>query len=291
MLAEPRITRRHMLAGTCAGALWPATALHAAPAGGTSAFDLDDPATIPAIYVKIRGDLSAERVAYLFRGHVYAVLQDGMPIPLAGVTGVSFSRFRRLDDGSYECRLIERGYYLDSETGEIRDELPNPITGGVMVPKHIRSGVQTFTVKSGGEVLPGIKLPEGAITATRVWAPAVIGDEVHISEDLMAKITPPAPPAGAAAPVSVVASMATYRAKLADLQNAALSRAPATLHLQTAGTFAPWMAMGNAVGKSMWRASSVKLAASAGKDGLDAVPATLLARIAKDHPGFLDNPL
>lgn len=277
MRDDSTLSRRTMLQGAllAAGA---ASLPTLAAERKISIADLANPDDLPRLYAKVRGTLGDELVAYCYNGHVYAMPEEDVPLPICGVIGLSFSRFARQADGTYECRLIERGYYTHPATGEILDTLPNPLTGGIMTPKSIGGRAQAMRIASGGRVIPSIELPAGSSTSLRVWAPRVVEDRVFISEDLMAR-TP-----GTGGGVNVLATMSTYSAPLAEVLDPKVKRATTSLHLQSTSTFAPWMAMNNVRGRSGWRVSAVKL------KSVDSLDPVFRARLDRDHPDFIQRP-
>lgn len=277
MRDDSLLSRRSMLQGALLAA--GAASLPALSAERKiSVADLANADDLPRLYAKVRGSLGDDLVAYNYNGHVYAMPEDDVPVPICGVIGLSFSRFARQPDGTYEAKLIERGYYTHPTTGEILDSLPNPLTGGTMAPKAIGGRAQTMRVASGGKIIPSVELPAGSTTSLKVWAPRVVADRVFISEDLMAR-TP-----GKEGGVNVLATMATYSAPLAEVLDPKVKRCSTTLHLQSTSTFAPWMAMTNVRGRSGWRVSAVKL------PSIDALDPAFRARLDRDHPDFIQRP-
>jgi hypothetical protein len=279
----PTFTRRAVAAAGIGSLLLPAGAM-AAPAPGRGATP-----DIGTTYAKLRGSLKEDLTSFWYQGQIFLAPDDDTPVAALGVIGFSYSRFIRQADGAWDTKLIEVGYYTDPEVQRIVDEIPNPLNGKPMKPSHFLSPLQRAVVRGDGSVEPGMPVKPPGRFSGRVWAPVVQGDEVWISEDLLARL-----PAGflpdlqegspSASGFVTLGSMATYRARRRDVENPGLVSVPCTFHLQTLGSFQPWMQMGTVPGRQMWRVHGAKIGSAA------EMPPMLRARIERDHPKFIAAP-
>lgn len=124
-MIDSTIGRRRFLA--LAGA---AAAVAAGPANGKqrSSLDLAKPEDRFRAYMLMRGALDERLVIGFISGRYFGVV-DGDMMPLYGVVGVTFTKYRRRGDGGYDAVTAEQAYFTDLESGEWISRYQNPYTG------------------------------------------------------------------------------------------------------------------------------------------------------------------
>ena len=117
-------------------------------------------------------------------------------------------------------------------------------------------------------------------------SPTILGDRIWVHEDLIAHY-PNKPAATFADPreyngqMLEAASLATWCARVSDLQDSRNAFVPATLSYQTMGSWRPFMKMGDTPGVISWRMFGSKV------ETLHEVPAALRQRVLREYPDFL----
>jgi Protein of unknown function (DUF1838) len=112
-----------------------------------SKVDFRDPKWNRDIYARIDMDLdpAKEKCGWL-KGKAYGV-RDGEKVrTLFGVEGFSFTRSKRLEDGSWRRMLREIVFYRDLETGRILDSWLNPYTNETVKVVPIANDPFNFTI-------------------------------------------------------------------------------------------------------------------------------------------------
>ncbi|NLR40416.1 DUF1838 family protein [Novosphingobium sp. ERW19] len=155
---DVKITRRGSLglAGLAAGmAMSPAVAAAAKGSQGpsklTPAFktkiDFKDPEWNRDTYVRIDADIdpTKEKCGWL-KGKAYGVRPNEPIRALFGVEGFSFTRTKRLEDGSYRRMLREVVFYRDLQSGEILKTWHNPYTDETVKVVPIANDPFNFTI-------------------------------------------------------------------------------------------------------------------------------------------------
>jgi hypothetical protein len=117
---------------------------------------------------------------------------------------------------------------------------------------------------------------------------AINGERIWIDENFATKFTIPKregiDPKEDVGDFIAAASLATFTAKLADVENDAAVYVPCELHFQTMNGWLPWMRMGRVPGAQSWQLYGHKV------QDISAIPASLRARFEKDYPGWLEKP-
>jgi hypothetical protein len=236
-------------------------------------------------YARMRGRDTAPGL-WWYEGTAFGQREGEPQQALLGIEGFSFNRLTVNADGTLSQHMSETGYFKDLVTGAIVDSWVNPMNGQMVTPRHFHSRQQvTATIDS-------LKTEEGnrppAETRGRI-GPAVVGaDTTWITENFSSRVSVPQregqDPATYPGPVMVLTSMAVFAALTKDVQNKALDFVPATLTFQSISGFLPWMRMGREPGLSVWQLMGRKVRS------IDDCPPALRTRIAKDHPGWLENP-
>jgi Protein of unknown function (DUF1838) len=233
-----------------------------------------------ALMARIRGGAGAAPGLWWWSGRVYGRRPAEIVRPLLTVTGIGFSRFTRMDDGSWQFAMSEAGFFADIDSGEFLTEWVNPYTGARLTPPPNRL-VLRYRIAADGTIaapFPGMNF-DG-----RIGPVTLQGDTVWVGERLMANIPPPPPGAKPMGPTGNAAEFSSFVARRADAENTALAFCPATMHHQAAWPFYDWLGMAGAAGDIFTDISGCKLASA------DDVPPALRERIERTHPGLLANP-
>ncbi len=237
--------------------------------------------------VKVRNRAGGGRVFWHYEGDFYGKVHDERAVALMRIEGVSISRFIRRRDGAYEWSLVEAGYFIDRDSGDVLDDWENPLNGVIVQPRHYRSrqrAVMKFVGPDGFKPL-GFTMPPDAQFRGDLSGPIIHGDVVWFSEELFLRMLssssetrdPGAPS------VRVATSLATWQASLSDVLDTSRDFAPSTLNYTTINSWRPWMRMGETPGVISWRLLGSK------HQDRDEIPNRLVNRIERDHSGFFEN--
>ena len=276
------LDRRSLLAAGAAGVV-------AAPARAASFnFDLSKNVDTYRAYTRMRGAGDGLTGLWWYTGNVWLQAEDKIAEHVLSIDGFSFQKLTVQPDGTMTQQMSEAGYFKDPKTGVIADAWVNPINGENCKPRHYKSSQTIIATADGG--LKGEE--DGRMSARefkgRIGPAAVNGDQVWIDENFATKFTPPkrdnTDPKEDVGAFIGAASLATFTAKLSDVQNKDLAFVPSQLHFQTINGWLPWMRMGRVPGSQSWQLYGHKV-----KD-ISAIPAPLRARYEKDYPGWLEKP-
>ncbi len=157
-MSTVNITRRQGLglaAAAAGAAVLPVAAASAATATATAAsrfnfrtkIDFMDPIWNRDTYARIDGDVdpTKEKCGWL-RGKAFGVRDNEKIRPLFIAEGFSFTRIKRLEDGSWRRLLREIVFYRDIETGKILETWNNPYTNETVRVVPIANDPFNFTI-------------------------------------------------------------------------------------------------------------------------------------------------
>lgn len=248
--------------------------------------DFSNPQEKLDAYVRMRARGDGQKSYTRYSGTFFAKIEGEVAVPLMGIEGMSWGRFERQADGTYLYSMQEAGYHTDFQTGEIIDELVNPLNGLTIVPKHYRSGQSsTFAPDSVTPIME--RRPEGLEYRGVITPATVIDDTVWCSEDLFVKFPNPKERYSDLrewnGPFRTSTSLATHMVKLPDLEDLERPFVPSTMSYTTINSWRGWMLMGQAPGVISWRLKGRKFEAA------QHIPDDmLLKRVATDHPDLLE---
>ena len=215
---------------------------------------------------------------FCYQGHLIACPDGAQSFTITSVQGFSHTRATLQPDGRMKLAIAEVGYYGDPATDEIPETLTNPSNGSTLRPHQYKTGPsETIAATDGVIDSPRMSKIPGARYSGRLSAPLHSGDFVFFSEELNVLL-----PGKDGAPARAMTSLANYSARFADLQ-ARRGFVPLIFDYCSVGPFADWLGMGAATGVQVMRLSGRKL-----RPG-EMPPASLVARIKADHPGFIEN--
>ena len=238
----------------------------------SSALDLQDPKNAFIAYVKLLGSLKDTTIYTSFEGTLSGVLPNQAPQVICRYQGLARSDWKTKPDGSFTKQSFDIGFFGDLETGEVVDEIVNPLTGETVRPLHFKYG--------GGpaqdinkEVLSDIRWSE---IGGNIWLSEAGGGAFPHPMDMQKW---PRESSGEKLFYRSETDYVTTKRQLADNQ---VSSADQTLFWSSLLSWEPWLLMGQTPGFTMWRGVGVKLKTS------DQIPESMRAYIAKVQPNYLD---
>lgn len=291
-----RMNRRHALfgltalAGAGAAAALPRTAAAGAHAGGLD-LDFRKPEDNLTAWVKLSSSLEdGKETCGYFAGTQYAVIGTQEVIkPLFRIKGFGMSRVTRLEDGRYENLHREVVYYLDLKEDRIIDSWKNPYTGEEVEVFHthndpVNSYYATVFKQRFGTEESGFEMVEFPFILP--WE--IHGDRAVVSFEVNTRWPTPLPPEkwprehfGEWYRTSEYFQI---HSSLKDLNDPALTKAPYSGSWQKVAPWHPWMLMDNREGGIIGIASVFSL------DGIEQLPAQVLAYTEKHYPKYLEAP-
>ncbi len=221
------------------------------------------------------------------KGTFYAV-ENGQTTPLHGAVMSSFTKHRKLSDGSIETRTVEIEWYTDLD-GVIFDEWKNPITQKT-VPQpprqYFRNSIivaPDFSVKS---LTVGDRVHDDVVgwrqDGDDLWMfnklytmPAPKGLKGAIAFDDLAATKPDAP---------VATELATYHARVSEIDAPGITDVRVESYHSCEGAYRPWQEMGKQPGYLLLLAYGHTL------NGRDQLPKEWLEKAEKEFPELLKSP-
>ena len=256
--------------------------------------DLTDPDALLRTQVRLRGSLDDRLVYVWLRGKRFA-LSNGEIKPICGYLGLAITRYRPLDDGSYEFKLYEVSFYTDLETGQPLKRLTMPFTGTTVDVPLYRTGPGTHVVKlenreqlrfdSGktgrDDDLAAKIAPNASIDYDMKIHPAFSdGEEIWIRVDSFTRMSPDDP----AVSGLVYKEAITYRGLRGDIEDTDDPAPPCTMSFAIATSWRPWMSMGDLPGHTITDGIGAKALK------LSELPDDVLEFTERYHPDVLDDP-
>lgn len=234
--------------------------------------------------VRLRGRRKGELWFWL-QGDVFGRMPEETLRPLVGFCSVLRMRYRPDPERGYRFEQRESAHFYDVATGEPLGEFANPYTGKTNIAVAYVSPRFEFRLDESGvyagrrfDQLQGT-VPRGLETDGRdVWTtevryneyrtglpedefPEVFVDEIRRSKDI-----------------------ATYRAPIASVADAAIEIVPAAVSFVADLPWLQWMLMGRRAGHAFWYGQGSKCAERS------QIPPAVTQRVDRIHPGFLDDP-
>ncbi len=300
---ESGISRRLFLVGAgsavAAGALGAPAANAAAPGGSFHAGDLrqlDSPAGMLDVYVRLSGDTSGKPYYGAYSGHLFAVQPDSMVRALCGFTGFGTGSEQRQPDGSYHHLWHEVGYYTDLRTGKVLDRWKNPLNDAWCDVMHIhnRSVNMVYSSAPVRPSPPGMEIAYANLA--QIDNPArpyglpytVIGDQVSVFSDGIAYVPNPLDPKvwvrESAGKMMSVAEFNMLTGSLKEALDPAVTSASCNGSWTRIGTWLPWMLLGQRPGHLYYRSATRKLRS------VDELAPEVVAYTKQHYPEFLEPP-
>ena len=270
------LDRRALLAGFGAVAL---TGLSTpAPARARGGLDLANRADLLTALIKLRGATDDRLVIGYVVGARHAV-PEHRAIPMMGILGVTFSRYRRISAEAYEARALELAYFTDLTTGALLETWKNPVTGVTVDVPVTRMGPSRIVVTADGLTVPRTSGEAAGLELQhRFQTPVVVADNVWVTEQINVD-GPPGPRP------FVYNEFTTFHARKSVLDDPAVAMAPTQVQYQSLITYRPWMGFGDTPGHTLARGSGEHVAR------IDDLPPAWLALARRIHPEVLKDPL
>lgn len=246
------------LAALVAGAAAPAVAASTRPAkiDFITKIDFKDPKWNRDVYARIDGDLDPmkEKCGWL-KGTAYGVRDNEKVRPLFGVEGFSFTRTRRLEDGSVRRMLREVVFYRDLETGKLLETWHNPYTDEDVRVVPIANDPFNFTISelvppppSYGGLQTNKPAPKPFIQDWQYGPDGTMILKTGIDMIYPNALQPEKWVRESSGPMNRVSEHFIYVVKRADVENANLTHIPHTGSWSRITPWLPWMLMGQAPG-------------------------------------------
>lgn len=264
-MSNIKLTRREGLglAAIAAGvAALPAAAAAASKQSAASRLDFrtkvdfKDPVWNRDTYARIDGDVdpTREKCGWL-RGKAFGVRDNEKIRPLFIAEGFSFTRLKRLDDGSWRRMLREVVFYRDVDTGKLLETWDNPYTGEKVKVVPIANDPFNFTISDRVPDLPSY----GGLQKTTAAPKPFLMDWMEGPEGTLIVNTdidmiypnalqPDKWPRESSGVMNRVSEHFIYTVKRADVENPNLTHIPHIGAWTRMTPWLPWMLMGQAPG-------------------------------------------
>lgn len=274
------LTRRAILAGGLAAA----TGFRGKDASGQTALDLTKPQDNLTALVKLRGDLSGERVLFWYAGKVTGFIPGEASKPLYSIQGLIRSTWTRQDDGSFAYLAHDLGFVGDLSSGEPVETMTNPYTGNTVRPIDTRDGPLRGLYTVHGVLRPGQDVDRNK----RLILPWTIsGDDLWIETDLGFSLPNPLEPGewlkASSGEAIQIRFQNTYKGRMSELIDPRITSAPATAIYAGHTSWPPWLLMGQTPGFINSKAIGRKLMSA------DEIPQFMRSYIESKVPDFLTN--
>lgn len=264
-----------------------ATAVPSAPL----ALDLSRPGDNLTTWMKMRGSLESQDVYFWFTGGLDVAI-PGEPIrPFVNVESLILRRTQRMGAGIFHITDWEASFYRHPETGEVVDELRNPVTGKVVRPLHYREGPVTFEYSAQRQPrLVGLPTPfaEKKEPFHQPWR--IVGDTLWMTKASYVSGRPQwldikeFPDETPATPMTV-AAVAVMESRLSAVLDPVLASVPVSYSYQATSDWLPWMQLGQRPGFVVWHENGKKLFS------LNELPEDSLAVLKRLHPIWFTRPV
>jgi hypothetical protein len=263
-MSNIKLTRREGLglaALATGAAAMPALAKAATPTAASmlnfrTKVDFKDPVWNRDTYARIDGDLdpTKEKCGWL-RGKAFGVRDNEKIRPLFIAEGFSFTRMKRLDDGSWRRMLREIVFYRDLETGKLLDTWHNPYTNEKVKVVPIANDPFNFTISDRQPEPPSYGGLQKAKPEPRPflleWLEGPEGTLIINTDIDMIypnALHPEKWPRESSGPMNRVSEHFIYTVKRADVENPNLTHIPHIGAWTRMTPWLPWMLMGQAPG-------------------------------------------
>ncbi len=250
-----------------------------------SKINFRDPAQNLRAFVKLMGDLDPEKTAYSwFGGHVFAYVGNKPAQMLCGVEGFGVMRCAPQPDGKYRVLNREIAFYSHPFTGQYIDVWKNPLTGEDCDVSPIHNHFVS------AELSPLMKMDfEGTMKEFPFTPPwTILGDDVfqtfEVHTAYPSPMRPEQWPRESPGNVMRISEIFQRTARLAQVEDEALTSAHYTGCWTRIGPYLPWMLMGQAEGHVMYRTFMKKLYSA------DELPQQLRNATSQRYPEFFEAP-
>lgn len=272
---EHSTSRRNML-GFGALALTVPTLVTSARAA-TGKLDLANPTDALTAIMKMRCALD-DRICMGFVKGLYYGVVDAKIRPLYGVLGGTFSRYKKVDDNTYEGRTFEVAYFTDWNTGQLMETFDNPYTGEKVTVPQTRMGPSTVKITAQGVTAEGAAA-RGLQFTHRFLPMRVVNNDVWMVEETVVG-TPPE----FKGPRFAYNEVTTYQTTLDQLNDPKLKQTPTHVHFNGVVSWRPWLKMGDRPGHLLGNATGRRV------NKMTEYPREYQEWTQKHHPDVWANP-
>jgi hypothetical protein len=259
------------------------------------ALDLSRPEDNLTAWMKMRGSLEGQDVYFWFTGGIDVAIPGEAIRPFVTVETLILRRTQRIgpDGGAPTFHVTdwEASFYRHPDTGEVVDELRNPVTGKMVQPLNYREGPVTFEYTAARQPrLVGLETPfaEKNEPFRQPWR--VAGDTLWMTKAFYISGRPQwldiaeFPEETPATPLTV-SSIAVMESRLSQVLDPLLSSVPTSYSYQATSDWLPWMKLGQRPGYLVWHENGKKLFS------LNELPADSLAALRRLHPVWFNRPV
>lgn len=251
-------------------------------AGAENPLHLDRAEDSLRALVKLRGDLSGERVLIAYHGTGLAVEPGNVARPLYRVQGLIRSQWTPQPDGTFLFRSFDVGFYGDLESGSPLTEFENPLNGKTVRPIHVRDGPASSVYSVHGSSPVGQTI-DTSKALDLAWHGA--GDRVWVERSFGFEFPNPLSPEEW--PEASTGESIQFRfhnrfaGRLSELNDESLTSAPLSASYLGIGPFPPWLLMGQRPGHQVLSYQGHKIA------GPRELSPALRRYIARTEPNYL----
>jgi hypothetical protein len=258
--------------------------LAAPPAGSAAAspvIDFAKPADNIELWAKLEGDTSGKTVYRVSRMTAFGIPRPGYSVALFAMRSITKIEYRKVS-GGYDSRWSACAIYVGADDDTPISEYRNPFTGKTIVLKPLCSQVTgaRYTVDRGIEMTASFPLKSSIFGKPYVLDWRVIGDRASVDRVAHSEWTEPG-----SKKVKHEISIDSYSAKLADLNNPALTSIEGVYSYTLVTEWLTSMNMGDRPGSILWRSNGAKVTDPA------QLPRDLVVDLERLVPGRLQAPL
>lgn len=241
---------------------------------------LKDPVERSKLIAKVMGStVEDERHAFL-KFHVFGFAGDGNIIPFFTMNNYVVQKWAPDgEDGDFIVQHYEVAYYSKFDEEEPIDTFENPLTGEIVEIPHFVLGPlsRQYTAE---------RSDNRATFAPDPLNITMIGNRVYIPTLTTLALPNRMPPGDwgpyDTGPMTYWDSMLVFSADVEDVFNDKLTHTDAEMHMQNLVSWAPYLKVGQAPGRTMVRAYGQHIS------GYDALPANIRKNLEKHTPEIFD---
>lgn len=240
---------------------------------------LADPVARTRLIAKVFGSTEEmERHAFL-KFHVFGFTGEGNLVPFFTMNNYIIQKWSPGEDDSFGVEHYEVAYYSEFDTDKAISQWTNPFTDEVIELPHFVLGPVPRFYSPGMSKDPASFAPD-PLNIT------MIGDRVYIPTltrfQFPGTMTTEEWGRYGGGSQSFWDSMLVYSADIEDVLDETKSHVPAEIHMQNLVSWAPYLKMGDAPGRTMVRAYGQHIS------GYDALPQTVRANLEEYTPEIFD---
>ncbi len=253
----------------------------AAEAASLPKLNLEDPKERAKARAKVVGSCVEETVYTFYRLHLYGYMNDGNLVPFSTMNNLNITKWKPLPNGNYSGTVHESGAYCKFDTDEPLEVWENPITGEKREVWQFLGGPIKTELGPDGSVTD-----ETATVKPKPMRMETYGGVVFVPNQSAFSFPNPIKadkwPKESSGPTFFWDSHNHNMARLVDVANPNINRAPSFASFQNLVSFHPWLGLGGKPGRSYGKAYGAKL------NSLDDIPKAARATLEKKTPEIFD---